>query len=107
MQAGRMKFKLELLEPVLAGDKFGAKKKSEYRLKRTVWAERVKIRGSRREEVGELFADYRAEFNIRDVHPVKENWRVKQLGGNTYTVTNIIYNLDRGMKTLVCERVNE
>lgn len=106
MQAGKMKYKLELLEPVLAGDKFGSEK-TEYRIIRTVWAERVKISGNRREEVGELFPDYRAEFNIRDVHPVKENWRVKQLGGNTYTVTNIIYNLDRGMKTLVCERVNE
>lgn len=106
MQAGRMKYKLELHEPVTAVGKFGSEK-TEYRKSRTVWAERVKISGNRHVEVGELFPDYHAEFNIRDVHPIKESWRVKQLGGNTYTVTNIICNLDRGMKTLICERVNE
>ena len=74
---------------------------------RTVWAERAKQTGRRNEEVGEHFPDYRAEFNIRDAHPVGDNWRVQQLGGYLYTVTNIIPNIDRGMKTLVCERVNE
>ena len=57
--------------------------------------------------MSEHFPDYRAEFNIRDAHRVKENWRVQQLGGYLYSVTNIIPNLDKGMKTLVCERVNE
>lgn len=78
-----------------------------YELQRTVRAQRVKQSGNRSEEVGEHFPDYRAEYNIRDAHQVEENWRVQQLGGYLYTVVAIIPNLDRGMKTLICERVNE
>ena len=37
----------------------------------------------------------------------KEGWRVRQIGGYVYTVANIIPNLDRGMLTLQCVRVNE
>lgn len=73
----------------------------------TVWAERVKYSGRRSEEAGEHFPDYSVEFNIRDAHAVEENWRVRQLGGHLYTVTNILPNLERGYKTLRCERVNE
>lgn len=105
MLAGRLKYKLELLEPVVAVDSFGEETPS-YRATRIVNAERVKTTGNRSDEVGEHFPDYRAEFNIRDAHHVGENWRVRQLGGYEYTVTNIIPNLDRGMKTLICERVN-
>lgn len=78
-----------------------------YTKTRTVWAERVRATGNRSEEVGEHFPDYTVEFNIRDAHPVQENWRVQQLGGYLYTVTNIVPNLDKGYKTLLCERVNE
>lgn len=106
MIAGRMKYKLELLEPVISSNDYGAEN-TEYHSTRTVHAERVKQSGNRSEEVGEHFSDYSAEFNIRDVHPVEENWRARQIGGHLYTVTNIIPNLDKGMKTLVCVRVNE
>lgn len=106
MQAGRMKYKLALLEPTTVVDNFGEETPG-YREFRIVAAERVKISGSRSEEVGELFPDYRTEFNIRDAHPVKENWRVRQLGGYLYNVVSIIPNIDRGMQTLICERVNE
>ena len=106
MIAGKMKYKILLLEPQREEDRMGAKKVT-YRETRTVWAERVSASGGRSEEVGEHFPDNSAEFNIRDAHPVQENWRIKQLGGYLYTVTAIIPNLDRGYKTLVCERVNE
>lgn len=106
MMAGRMKYKLTLLEPVKAENDYG-EEKTDYVETRTVHAERVRQSGSRSEEAGEHFPDYRAEFNIRDAHPVLENWRVRQLGGHLYTVTNIVPNLDRGYKTLVCVRVNE
>ena len=105
MQAGKMKYKLVLFKPVTEVDKFGAEV-SKFQEFRTVNAERVKMTGNRSEEVGEHFPDYRTEFNIRDAHPVKENWRVKQLGGYEYVVTNIIPNIDRGMMTLICDRVN-
>lgn len=106
MQAGRMKYKLELLEPVRVVDRFGAEA-AEWHKTRTVAAERAKFSGNRRVEVSEQFADYHVEFNIRDAHKVDEGWRVRQLGGHLYTVANIIPNIDRGMQTLVCERVNE
>lgn len=106
MQAGRMRNKLELLRPVYDVDGYGSDETS-YVSVRTVWAERVKLSGNRSDEVDEHFPDYRAEFNIRYAHPVEENWRVRQLGGHLYTVTNIIPNIEKGMKTLVCDRVNE
>lgn len=101
-----MKYKITLLEPQTVTTASG-NEKTTYTATRTVWAERIKTTGRRSEEVGEHFPDYSAEFNIRDAHPVAENWRVRQLGGGLYTVANIIPNLDRGYKTLVCQRVNE
>ena len=106
MIAGKMKYKIQLLEPHYTEDRMGAKKVA-YEVTRTVHAERVSATGSRSEEVGEHFPAYSVHFNIRDAHPVSENWRVKQLGGYLYTVTNLIPNADRGYKTLVCDRVNE
>ena len=101
-----MKYRLTLLEPQTVTTASG-NEKTTYVAIRTVWAERVKTTGRRSEEVGEHFPDYSVDYNIRDAHPVQENWRVQQLGGELYMVTNIIPNLDRGYKTLVCVRVNE
>ena len=106
MMAGRMKYKLKLLKPQETKNDYG-EAKITYAETKVINAERVKTNGRRSEEVSEHFPDYAAEFNIRDAHIVDENWRVQQLGGYLYTVTNIIPNLDKGMKTLVCERVNE
>ena len=106
MQAGRMKYRLELLEPKMTRDKMGAEVTTFTKV-RTVHAERVKMSGKMSETNGEMFSDYRVEYNVRDCHPVCENWRVQQLGGYMYTVVNIIPNVDRGMMTLVCERYNE
>lgn len=101
-----MKHRLVILQPVVAADEAGGEA-TQYRPVRTVHAERVKFSGRRSEEVAEHFPDYRTEFNIRDAHPIGENWRVRQLGGYLYTVVAITPNLDKGFKTLVCERVNE
>lgn len=106
MRAGALKFKLILYQPQMAVNRFGEEARS-FDKYRTVAAERVKHTGRRSEEVGEHFAAYTAEYNIRDAHPVDEGWRVQQLGGHLYNVTAVIHNLDRGMKTLICERVNE
>lgn len=106
MIAGLMKYKLKLLEPIKETNDYG-EEKTTYVETRTVHAERVKLSGNRSEEVGEHFPDYRTEFNIRDAHPIQENWRVQQLGGDLYTVTNIVPNIDKGYKTLICVRVNE
>lgn len=106
MIAGRMKYKLKLLEPSTAQNDFG-EEETTYTELRIVHAERVKNTGKRSEEVGEHFPDYRVSWNIRDAHTVAENWRVQQLGGYLYTVVAIEPNIDRGYKTLICERVNE
>lgn len=106
MIAGRMKYRITLLMPEAVTNDFG-EEATTYTETRTVHAERVKQSGNRSEEVGEHFPDYHVEFNVRDAHPVAENWRVQQLGGYLYTVTNIVPNLDKGYKTLICERVNE
>ncbi len=100
-----MKYRLRTFEPIGSTGKFG-EDSVDYVERATIHAERVKFSGNRSEEVGEHFPDYRAEFNIRDAHPVKEHWRVEQLGGYVYVVTNVIPNIDRGMNTLVCERLN-
>lgn len=106
MRAGTLKYKITLLEPKRTTDRMGAET-VKYEEVRTIRAERVRTAGNRSEEVGEHFSAYSAEFNIRDAHPVSENWRVQQLGGYLYTVVAIIPNLDRGYKTLLCDRVNE
>ena len=105
MRAGALKYKLQLLEPKRVTDRMGAEA-VQYIETSTVWAERVKASGNRSEEVGEHFPDYSTQYNIRDAHRVAENWRVCQLGGYLYTVVAIIPNLDRGYKTLICDRVN-
>lgn len=106
MRAGKMRYRLKTFEPIGVADKWGDEAPTKFAERRTIHAERVKFYGNGSEEVGEHFPDYRVEFNIRDAHPVKELWRVEQLGGYLYTVTNVIPNIERGMKTLVCERVN-
>ena len=106
MRAGAMKYRLTLFQPMARTNDYG-EEATTYEPTATIWAERVKQSGTRSEEVGEHFPDYHAEFNVRDAHKVEENWRVQQLGGHLYSVTNIIPNIDKGMNTLVCERVNE
>jgi len=106
MQAGRLKYRITLLEPTSQETGFGDNAITWVE-RATVRAERVRTSGHRSEEVGEHFPDYSVEYNIRDAHTVGENWRVQQVGGYLYTVTNIIPNLDRGYLTLVCVRVNE
>lgn len=101
-----MKYKLQLLKPTKTVNAFG-EESTEYVATSVVWAERVKYSGSRSEEVAEHFADYRTEYHIRDAHQVDEDWRVQQLGDHLYTVVAIVPNLDKGYKTLICERVNE
>lgn len=101
-----MRHMLQILQPQTETNKYG-EETTEWTLLRTVHAERVKLSGNRSVEVGERFPDYTVQYNIRDAHPVEENWRVQQLGGYLYDVVAIEPNLDKGYKTLICERVNE
>lgn len=106
MRAGSLKYRLRLLKPVYNEDGLGSEL-VDYQETTTVWAERVTMRGSRTEAVGEHFSDYSTEWRIRDAHTVDDHWRVQEPGGHLYEVTTVIPNRDRGMLTLRCERVNE
>jgi len=106
MRAGAMRYMLQILQPTTVENDFG-EQTVVWSLTNTVHAERVKATGRRAEEVSEHFPDYSVQFNIRDAHTISENWRVQQLGGHLYTVVAIIPNINRGMLTLNCERVNE
>lgn len=101
-----MKHRLKLYEPLAPVDEFGSEP-TEYELTTVAHAERVKQSGRMSEQVGELFADSTAVFNIRDGHRVATGWRAEQVRGYLYTVVAISHNIDRGMLTLQCERVNE
>lgn len=106
MQAGRLRTRLELLRPVRNVDGFGAES-THYERTAVVYAELVRHTARRHDEAGERFADHSTEFNVRDVHTVGENWRVREVGGELYTVTGRIPNKPRGYVTLTCDRVNE
>lgn len=101
-----MRHWLLILHPEIEVNEVGEEKPTWKQCCR-IHAERVKLSGHRSEEVGEHFPDYRTEFNIRDIHTVEANWRVQQLGGELFTVVAVLPNLEKGYKTLVCERVNE
>lgn len=106
MRAGPMKYRLALLKPERVTTMSGAES-TQYVQTVIAHAERISAQGYKSDEVGEHFADYRVQFNIRDVHHVEENWRCQQLGGYLYTIVAIVPNRDRGFNTLICERVNE
>lgn len=106
MLAGRLRYLLEVYRPTTTAGKFGSGV-TTYTLVNTIHAERVKLNGRRVEQVGEHFADYSARYNINFAHDVGENWRVREVGGNTYTVVAVEPNIERGMKTLICERLND
>lgn len=101
-----MNTKLRLLRPVVSLDRFGSESVSFEEVK-TVRAERRKLSGTLRNELGEMFPEYTAEFNIRYGHTVEEKWRVEEYAGHLYTVCAIIPDRVLGMQTLRCERVNE
>ena len=106
MIAGPLRYRLEILHPVACTTASGALP-TDFVLMRSVRAERVSFNGRRSEEVGEHFPDYSVRWRIRDAHTIAEGWRVRELGGHTYTVVAIEPNRHRGFITLICERLNE
>lgn len=106
MIAGRMRYRLRVERPEIVIDEYHAESTRWVEVG-VIWAERVKNTGYRHDEVGEHFSDHRAEYNVRIQHDVRANWRIEEVGGLRYTVTATIPNRERGMLTLVCERLNE
>lgn len=101
-----MRSRLRILKPEKVKSGSGGEKLVWTEIK-VVYAQRVKASGSNSLELGEHFPDYRPEFNIRDAHEIEENWRVEEVGGKEYIVSNIIPNREKGYLTLKCDRVNK
>lgn len=97
--------RLLILKPEVIENRFG-EKETVFTYLKTIYAERVKATGQRKDEVGEHFPDYSVQWNVRIAQPVAENWRVEEQDGYLYNVFAIVPNKRCAMKTLVCERVN-
>lgn len=100
-----MRHRLRILKPETETDGFGSER-TIWREYAVVWAERVKVSPRFRVEADEMFPDASAEFRIRIFHNVQPNWRVEDAVGVLYAVGNTIPNVERGMLTLHCDRVN-
>lgn len=106
MLAGKMRSMLRIYKPIKQRNAYGEETLS-YQDLGLIHAERLKETGLATTEVGGVFNAYTAQFNIRYQHKISETWRVAEVGGRLYTVDAIYPNIERGLKTLVCTRVNE
>lgn len=106
MRAGTLTYKLIILKPETVRNKLGEKSLA-WTEQKAVHAERVRLTGSRSEEVAEHFPAYSVNWNIRAAHTIEENWRVQEVGGYLYEVLAIEPNKRKGYLTLITQRVNE
>ena len=105
MIAGRLNERVTLLTPSVTTDGFGAETTS-YAVSATVHAEVVWKSGGTATQASERFPDGRVEIVIRDAHEVGDKWRVSH-AGILYSVSAIEHNRARGLRRLICDRVNE
>lgn len=105
MIAGRLTEFVVLQEPTVTTDAFGAEVIS-YTGGDPIHAEVNWKSGHISQEASELFPDGRVEIIIYSAHQVEEKWRVVYQGA-TYTVGAIEFNRRKGLKRLICDRVNE
>lgn len=107
MRKGRMNYRLEVLRRETQRTRTNAVTETFVPVK-TIWAERVKIRGDIVNEAGDFFTDYHAVFNIDYAHRdlIKDGWHVRQVGGYEYVVTSTVADRSTGMVTVNCERYN-
>ena len=105
MIAGRLTEYVTLLRPVVTKDDYGSKVTS-YVTCRRVHAEVQWKQGGTGLEVSELFPDVRLNVIVYYAHPVEEKWRI-EYDGTPYNVTAVERSRTRGLKRLICEKVNE
>lgn len=110
MNSGMMRTRLTVSCPVVEDRATGSSRVSRFTPwngGRYIWAQRRRLDGSGTVEQGEMFANYRAEFNIRIFHNVNVGYRVQEAGDDiVYRVMAVERNIPLGMTTLKCERVN-
>lgn len=109
MIAGTLCYRLVLLRPATLTSPSGEVRAAEWQPWRTVRAERVRLSGRGSQQAGEQFADYTAQWRIRDAHAaVRPGWRVQQPDEPdvVFSVVAVEPNRRRGFLTLICERLN-
>ena len=108
MIAGRLRYRLKTFCPVVGEGPFGVAD-AEYTEHKSIRAERVKYSPSAKFELHEVYPYYKETYLFRSAHSfIKEGWRVMEMGSSILLeVRNIIPDIQRGMLTLECEKVNE
>lgn len=104
MIAGLLNDWVTLMRPAVSTDGFGAETTS-YESYGRVRAEVRWKSGTLSMELAELFPDVHLEVIVRDAHPAEAKWRVVH-GGETYTVEAVERNRLKGMRRLICSKVN-
>lgn len=105
MIAGRMTERVVLMEPTATTDGFGSEVVT-YSDFRTVHAEVQWKTGGIFLQASELFPDGHIEVIIRDAHPVEAKWRIRY-NGEQYQVGAVAPNRVKGLKRLICDKVND
>ena len=105
MIAGRMTERVVLLQPTSTEDKFGSEV-VEFTALKTVHAEVQWKSGGTYEQASELFPDGHIEVIVRIAHPVEAKWRIRY-NGELYNVTAVAPNRVKGLKRLICDKVND
>ena len=104
MIAGLLNERVTLLRPSVSTDGFGAETTS-YETYGEVRAEVRWKSGALSPELSEIFPDVHLEVMVRDAHPVAAKWRLVH-AGDTYTVDAAEHNRLKGLRRLICSKVN-
>lgn len=109
MRAGGYKwYKLKTYMPTSTVSEFGGERIS-YTEVSEVYGWQQEIRGTYKNEADEMFSDYDVRWHIKigASNNIREGWRLQQLGGCLYLVTNVIQDRSNNSNIFVCEKVNE
>lgn len=111
MKIGRMYTRLRWERPQTSITGTGALL-AKYTTLAYIRAERASMRATERNEAGEMYADIHAEYNVRYLHDIRRGDRLTEVSdedtdsGALMEVTAVIANRRKGLKTVICDRVN-
>lgn len=111
MKIGRMYTRLRWERPETSITVTGALL-AKYTTLAYIRAERASMRATERNEAGEMYADIHAEYYVRYLHDIRRGDRLTEVSdedtdsGALMEVTAVIANRRKGLKTVICDRVN-
>lgn len=111
MKIGRMYTRLRWRKPSALVTATGAREVT-FINQGIILAERASMRATERNEAGEMYADMHAEYNVRYQHNIRRGDRLTECdeygveNGVEMEVTAVINNRRKGLKTIICDRVN-